>query len=78
MAKKAKTSPVPTPVKHDSRICFGIAYFTSEADAAAYAASVRARGITYNGGYFDGMPCGRETTWDHVDPALGPLFAVTD
>jgi hypothetical protein len=75
-ARKA-TVTVPTPAKFDSRICFAIAYFTSEADAAVYAAMVRKRGDTYNGGYFHGMPCGRDTGWDHVDPALGPLFAVT-
>lgn len=68
---------VPTPVKIDSRICFGIAYFTSEADAADYALDVRRRGLTYNGGFFDGMACGRDKTWDYTDEALGPLFGVT-
>lgn len=68
---------LPTPVKLDSRICFGIAYFSSETDADRYAKHVRSKGMTYNGGYFDGMPCGRDKSWDHVDPTLGPLFAVT-
>jgi hypothetical protein len=80
---KTATTKVPTPAKIDSRICFGIAYFTSEAEANAYAAHVRAKGITYNGGWFDGMACGRDTTWDHVDASGGylhgkKLYAVTD
>lgn len=75
--KTAKPAP-PKPAKYDSRICFGIAYFTTEADAALYAEHVRQRGDTYNGGYFHGMPCGREKTRDYIDPDLGPLYAVTD
>lgn len=67
----------PTPVKIDSRNCFGIAYFTTEADAEQYAAAVRVRGDTYNGGYFDGMSCGRDTGFDYTDPELGRLYAVT-
>lgn len=79
--RTTRTTPkgtVPTPVKLDSRICFSIAYFTTKADAAAYAKYVRAQGYTYNGGFYHGMPCGRETTWDHVDPTHGPLYAVTE
>ena len=75
---KALKPKVPTPVKIESRICFGIAWFTSEKDAALYHDHVRSIGATYNGGWFDGMSCGRDKTWDRVDPELGPLFAVTD
>lgn len=83
MPRAKKSSPavpvLPNPVKRDSRICFSIAFFASEADADRYAAHVRANGITYNGGYFHGMPCGRDKTWDHVDRDTGKkLFAVTD
>jgi hypothetical protein len=68
----------PTRVKHDSRICFGIDYFATEAEAEAAAAIVRERGDTYNGGYFDGMPCGRDSGFDHVDSDTGKkLYAVT-
>ena len=74
---KTKKMTVPKPVKIDSRICFGIAYFLTEADANAYAASVRKRGVTYNGGWFDGKPCGRDTTWDHERDGV-QYFAVTD
>jgi hypothetical protein len=66
-----------TAVKYDSRICFGIVFFATEAEAKAYGDWVTKRGITYNGGYFDGMACGREPSRDYVDAELGPLFAVT-
>jgi hypothetical protein len=68
---------VPVPVKTDSRICFGISYFTTKADAAAFDRFVAKRGDTYNGGWLHGKPCGRDQTWDHVDPVLGQLYAVT-
>ena len=76
-AKVTKTPAPPKPDKYDSRICFGIAYFKSETDAETYAAHVRKLGITYNGGYYHGMPCGRETTWDHTVDGV-KFFAVTD
>jgi len=75
MAKPKST--LPTAAKQDSRICFGILYFTSEDDANVYAAHVKAQGFTYNGGWFDGMPCGRDKSFDHVDDTLGQLYAVT-
>ena len=77
MTKTTKTTTVPKPAKIDSRICFGIAYFTTEKDAMAYAAHVRAKGITYNGGWFDGMSCGRDKSFDHVKDGV-KFFAVTD
>jgi len=78
MAKrKVKTVVLPQPVKVDSRICFGIAYYTSEADAAIAAADVERRGETYNGGFFHGMACGRDKSWDYTDQTFGPLYAVT-
>lgn len=64
-------------MKIDSRICFSIEYFVTEVEADAYALIVRKRGDTYNGGFFHGMPCGRDKTWDYTDETLGPLFAVT-
>lgn len=65
-------------VKRESRICFGISYFATEAEAETYAAQVKAAGRTYNGGFFHGMPCGRDKAFDHVDPVHGQVFAVTD
>lgn len=67
----------PDPVKHDGRICFGIDFFTDEAVADAYGKFVQERGDTYNGGFYHGMACGRDTTFDYVDQKLGKLFAVT-
>lgn len=78
MTQRARKPALPKPVKFDSRICFSIAYFASEADAERYAEHVRAMGYTYNGGWFDGMACGRDQTWDHIDPKLGQLYAVTE
>ena len=75
---RQKKIVLPTPAKFDSRICFSLVYFTSEADAEVYAAHVRAKGFTYNGGWFDGMSCGRETRFDHVSEMLGPLYAVSE
>lgn len=66
-----------TPVKTDSRICFAIEYFTTDADARAYGEQVKRRGDRYNGGYFDGMPCGRDVSFDYLDADLGQLYAVT-
>jgi hypothetical protein len=75
--KRVKKSTVPVPVKTDSRICLGISYFLSEADAQAYAQEIVRRGHTYNGGFFHGMQCGREESRDYLDDELGQLYAVT-
>ena len=75
MAKKKNAAAIPVPVKTQGRICFGIAWFTSEADAKRYAEAHV--GDTYNGGFFHGMPCGRDKGFDYVDPQHGKLFAVT-
>ena len=75
--KKAQKK-VPKPVKTESRICFGLAWFETEAEAETYAAFVRARGDRYNGGWFDGMPCGRAKQFDYSDSELGcRLYAVS-
>jgi len=76
--KKRTTHPIlPQPVKVDSRICFAISYYATEADANLVAADVQRRGQTYNGGFFHGMPCGRDPFRDYDDPVLGRLYAVT-
>lgn len=76
-AIQKKHAPLPVPDEVDNRICFGIAYFKKEADADRYAAYVRDRGITYNGGWMDGKPCGRDNTWDYVKDGV-KLYAVTE
>lgn len=69
----------PVPVKIDSRICFGINYYATEAEAQRAAELVRAAGHTYNGGYMHGVPCGREPAHDYIDKASGQkLYAVTN
>jgi len=78
-ARKTKTRPtdIPTPVRLDSRICFAIAYFATEAEADRYDAWVRERGCTYNGGFFHGMACGRDKGWDYTDKDGVKFYAVT-
>ena len=66
------------PVKTDSRNCFGISWFATEKDAAAYAAYIESKSRTYIGGWMHGRACGREPERDYVDPELGQLYAVTD
>lgn len=49
-----------------------------EAEALAYDQIVRKAGRTYNGGWFHGMNCGRDRTWDRKDdPEFGQLYACT-
>jgi hypothetical protein len=79
MAKKStkkQTLAPPKPAFTDERICFGIAFFDNELDAMRYHDHVRERGLTYNGGWFDGMSCGREKQWDHVKDGV-QYYAVT-
>ena len=52
-------------------------YFTAEADAEIWARYIEARGDRFNGGWLDGMPCGRDSGRDFTHPELGPLYAVT-
>lgn len=63
--------------KLDSRICFGIAFYSDAQDAADCAQAVRENGFTYNGGWFDGAPCGRETSRDYTDKDGRRWHAVT-
>ena len=61
MKKKRKDF---NPIRIDSRICYGINWFATEKEANEYDAYVRENGITYNGGWFHGMACGRDTSFD--------------
>jgi hypothetical protein len=76
--KIQESGELPKPIKTDSRICFSIAYFKSEEEAKLYDEYVKMMGKTYNGGWFDGMACGRDKSFDHVDPEHGQLYAVTE
>lgn len=64
-------------VKEESRICFGIEWYDSEQEAEEIGARVRAAGERYNGGWFDGMPCGRDKQYDMTTDDGQQLFAVT-
>lgn len=64
--------------KREERTCFGVAYFRNQNDADAYAAEVRARGLTYNGGWLHGQPCGRAFAFDHTTKEGERFYAVTD
>ncbi|NBO52179.1 MAG: hypothetical protein EBU83_01910 [bacterium] len=54
------------PADIDSRICFGIEFYDSEEKAHAAHLISRLQGNTYNGGWFHGMPCGRDKSFDYV------------
>ena len=62
---------------YDGRICLSILFFENEKDAAAIAKAVTKEGAAYNGGWFDGMPCGRETGRDYTDKDGVKWYAVT-
>ena len=71
-------NPPVLPVRIDSRISWGLAYFLTETDADSYAAWVRQTGATRNGGLFDGMPLGNREPIHNLKTADGaPLFAVS-
>jgi len=80
----APYNPFPglsAPVQVDARIAFTLLYYDTPAAAEQAAEATRAAGNTYNGGWFHGEPCGRETQFDHT-PAAGPnkgkrLYAVS-
>jgi len=76
-ARKPAAQAEPVPVKTDSRICFGIAWFASEEEANRYSQIVHKRGDTYNGGWYHGMACGRDRGFDYKDEQHGQLYAVT-
>lgn len=65
------------PVDRDIRTCFSIAFFATEQEADEYAKFVEEHGYTYNGGYFDGRPCGRDKSFDR-DVNGVKQYAVTD
>lgn len=75
--RSGKQRTMPEGVKSEGRICFGIVWYATEEEADLAAEIVREHGRTYNGGWFHGMPCGRDRGFDYDDPELGRLYAVT-
>jgi hypothetical protein len=61
----------------DSRICLSVLYFDNPDDADAVALKVKEQGRSYNGGWFDGMPCGREPARDYKDSQGIQWYAVS-
>lgn len=60
----AKKSGRPADI--DSRICFGIHFYDSEEKARYATLITQVQGNTYNGGWFHGMACGRDTSFDYI------------
>jgi hypothetical protein len=59
----AKKAGKPSDI--DSRICFGIEFYDSEEKAGYATLITKLQGNTYNGGWFHGMACGRDTSFDY-------------
>lgn len=65
-------------ISRESRICFGVVWFATEEEATAAHEKVRARRERYNGGWMDGMLCGRDQSYDKRNEAGEVIaFAVT-
>mgnify|MGYP003151882282 FL=1 len=62
---------------YDVRICFGIAWYELEEDADRAAALTKKQRNCYNGGYYHGVACGRETGWDFTDDDGAKWLGVT-
>lgn len=65
------------PVDRDARTCFGVHFFDTKEKADAYDIYIFHRGDTYNGGWFHGMACRRDTRFDYINEAGVQLYAVT-
>jgi len=61
----------------DSRISLSVLYFEQEAEANKIAKQVVKQNCRYNGGWFDGMPCGRCDAFDYEDNNGIKWYAVT-
>jgi hypothetical protein len=61
----------------DSRISLSVLYFEDETEAKKIAKAVVKQDCRYNGGWFDGMPCGRSEALDHEDNNGIKWYAVT-
>ena len=61
----------------DSRICLSVMFFEDIADATKIAKQVVKQDCRYNGGWFDGMPCGRSEAFDYEDNDGIKWYAVT-
>lgn len=74
------TNPIegaPMPIAWEGRSAMSIAWYSTEAEAQTAAAIVVAKGSTYQGGFFDGMSCGRSVGYDEKIDGVKISFAVT-
>jgi hypothetical protein len=62
---------------YDGRISLSVLYFDNEKDADLISKNVVKAGCSYNGGWFDGTPCGREVHRDYTDAFGIKWYAVT-
>lgn len=62
---------------YDGRISLSVLYFESQTDATKIAKEVVKQDCRYNGGWFDGKLCGRETAFDFTDQNNIKWYAVT-
>jgi hypothetical protein len=62
---------------YDGRISLSVLYFEQKADATKIAKEVVKQDCRYNGGWFDGMPCGRSEAFDYEDDNGVKWYAVT-
>jgi hypothetical protein len=63
----------PVPIETDSRICFGIKWYATEAEAELAASQQPGR---INGGWYDGQPTGRDSAFDFERDGVS-YFAIT-
>lgn len=76
--RMALLAQMPQHVEIDSRIAIAVFYYATEEDAIKAGSIVQQLGETYNGGMFDGMPCGREPARDYTHKPTGQRrYAVT-
>ena len=61
----------------DSRISLSVLYFEQESEANKIAKQVVKQDCRYNGGWFDGMACGRSDAFDYEDSNGIKWYAVT-
>jgi hypothetical protein len=62
---------------YDGRISLSVLYFEKKEEADKIAKEVVKQGCTYNGGWFHGKSCGRETAFDYQDKEGTKWYAVT-
>ena len=79
-SRKLEINPstgLPPHAKYSGRVCFTLVWYTNRRVAEKAGQLSRSAGNRYNGGWFDGKPCGREEQFDYVDKKLGRLYAVS-